>query len=64
MLDLNHSDILQLCFIFAGKFRNIPEMIPEFVVPDLTDFKVSMTNQKIQGWSSFNSLAIGILKMR
>ena len=23
-----------------GRFRNVPEKIPEFVVPDLTDFKV------------------------
>ena len=24
-----------------GRFRNVPEMIPEFIVPDLTDFPVS-----------------------
>ncbi|XP_067676949.1 large ribosomal subunit protein mL41-like [Haliotis asinina] len=23
-----------------GRYRNVPEMIPEFVVPDLTDFKL------------------------
>lgn len=30
-----------------GKFVEIPEMIPEIVVPDLTDFKVGFSNASV-----------------
>ena len=45
------------------KFVLIPEMVPELVVPDLTDFKVSHLHHSaiVKSNAFFNSFAVTII---